>query len=993
MAIGITDHTGPYVANGSQAVFPFDFTAMSDVEVAVSVNDAIISPTLYMVERTDTGGSVAFLSAPASGALILILSNPDFSQFSEFENQGAYNLSTINSINRRSAVKDAYLASSAKRALLAPVGTTDPLAYFQSIGFKGDKGDTGDTGPQGTAGATGATGATGAAGTNGADGTTGNHYVGQGLPASNFGINGDTYTDSLTGLFYGQKTNGTWPLATTTDVNSPWSHYDMSSNATFPSSLLTWTRANPAATVSTNLCYHDAIGASYQTFATNTPIRRVDLGTAIFPTSRNVFLNSTAPVTQSCTVVVGTIIVWSNHTAGLTITTAAGTATGSGFGTVAVGTPQVLTITGAGTITVTSSGTGTWYACQVEYNPSLPNNSIATPLIITSGSAITRDADTNAAAGALLSLFQGSTGTFVAEFSRIETQTGYGRVPGMLGINAATYSYIANATTIAHNGGLVTGSMGSQTWASAQKFGFTWGSGTQTYGAGDRIPTDYATAFPYGTVTAAHIGCHDTTASSQQVLGGWLRRIKWRSDAVSDRLLFDTYTATAIPTVASTTALVPGYVAGAAMPKLRAACRLVKAGVRDAIIIDGCTSHTAGVYPTAAPHANSSTAKAVAALSAKLSIPVRFAGWFGNNTSSPSAGASAYQPDRLTFSSGWSGYGTQLGGAAMKTSTNGATIVDTPPGTTDTYTVYYWTFPGYGGWTISDGTHSKAVASETAYTASISGTTMTVTAIASGYIAVGDVLTGTGVTAGATITALGTGSGGTGTYTVSISQTAASTTIKSIGLHSVTLAPADGIVRGTNTFTITSTDTLPKTFCGALERDSLSKAILWINGGTSLRTAVVFATDAINSGAAENSVLAVVRTLAPDAMFYEAVTNDASTGSSQSAYTSAVQAAITAGQLTGDVVVMGDPPTATGTIPQATVDTYTALEYSAAASKGCPIIDIPGVLGTQAKWLAIGVYGQSTNYTDNTHFSGLGSVTGNGDIIGNIKADFVAANV
>jgi hypothetical protein len=70
---------------------------------------------------------------------------------------------------------------------------------------------------------------------------------------------------------------------------------------------------------------------------------------------------------------------------------------------------------------------------------------------------------------------------------------------------------------------------------------------------------------------------------------------------------------------------------------------------------------------------------------------------------------------------------------------------------------------------------------EQATTASetISGTygTMTVTAIASGAYGVGDSLTGTGVTAGTTITALGTGTGGLGTYIVNLTQTTASTTI------------------------------------------------------------------------------------------------------------------------------------------------------------------------------------------------------------------------
>lgn len=62
-------------------------------------------------------------------------------------------------------------------------------------------------------------------------------------------------------------------------------------------------------------------------------------------------------------------------------------------------------------------------------------------------------------------------------------------------------------------------------------------------------------------------------------------------------------------------------------------------------------------------------------------------------------------------------------------------------------------------------------------TGAISGTTLTVTAIGSGSLAVGQTLSGSGVTAGTKITALGTGIGGVGTYTVDTSQTASSTTI------------------------------------------------------------------------------------------------------------------------------------------------------------------------------------------------------------------------
>ena len=65
-------------------------------------------------------------------------------------------------------------------------------------------------------------------------------------------------------------------------------------------------------------------------------------------------------------------------------------------------------------------------------------------------------------------------------------------------------------------------------------------------------------------------------------------------------------------------------------------------------------------------------------------------------------------------------------------------------------------------------------------TGSIAATTLDVTAVGSGIIRVGMEISGTGVTAGTTITALGTGSGGTGTYTVSVSQTVASTTIAGV---------------------------------------------------------------------------------------------------------------------------------------------------------------------------------------------------------------------
>lgn len=61
-----------------------------------------------------------------------------------------------------------------------------------------------------------------------------------------------------------------------------------------------------------------------------------------------------------------------------------------------------------------------------------------------------------------------------------------------------------------------------------------------------------------------------------------------------------------------------------------------------------------------------------------------------------------------------------------------------------------------------------------AFTAAIAATTMTVSAVSSGTLAVGQLVDGSGTTAGTYITALGSGTGGTGTYTVNASQTVGS---------------------------------------------------------------------------------------------------------------------------------------------------------------------------------------------------------------------------
>ena len=81
----------------------------------------------------------------------------------------------------------------------------------------------------------------------------------------------------------------------------------------------------------------------------------------------------------------------------------------------------------------------------------------------------------------------------------------------------------------------------------------------------------------------------------------------------------------------------------------------------------------------------------------------------------------------------------------------------------------------YGAWITRYPEFAASNAAAASFTGSItSDGVLTVTAIASGSLAVGAVITGAGVTPGTYITALGTGTGGAGTYAVNYGQTVAS---------------------------------------------------------------------------------------------------------------------------------------------------------------------------------------------------------------------------
>lgn len=107
---------------------------------------------------------------------------------------------------------------------------------------------------------------------------------------------------------------------------------------------------------------------------------------------------------------------------------------------------------------------------------------------------------------------------------------------------------------------------------------------------------------------------------------------------------------------------------------------------------------------------------------------------------------------------------------------------------------------GTGSYTIN---LSQTVSAETMtsaavgarFTATIAGTTLTVSAVASGTIYLGQTLQGAGITAGTIIKALGTGTGGIGTYTISTAHTIV-TGITMYALNFSVLPSSDGAFSG-----------------------------------------------------------------------------------------------------------------------------------------------------------------------------------------------------
>jgi hypothetical protein len=183
-------------------------------------------------------------------------------------------------------------------------------------------------------------------------------------------------------------------------------------------------------------------------------------------------------------------------------------------------------------------------------------------------------------------------------------------------------------------------------------------------------------------------------------------------------------------------------------------------------------------------------------------LAVAYDSWWGSTRGV--GGTVGDTTDSRMTNSGWSQGTTKgPGGALFNTASVGSTLSFTTSQAVDTIDVIYYG-GGAGSFTVSvdggttplnmsrvawngagtDGAHGEVPFTSASFTATISGTVMTVSAVSSGTIAVGqrvrkvvvNPVTGTVITEYGTISTLGTGTGGTGTYNMSASNTVGSAT-------------------------------------------------------------------------------------------------------------------------------------------------------------------------------------------------------------------------
>lgn len=135
-------YTGPYYPNGVTVEWPFGFKVNADTEVAVVLlnadgSESVISSSDYTVAlaaHDAAGGTVTMAYAlPNDGRTLFVALDPEFTQQTKFEDEGAFNQSILNPTFDAGALRSIWLRNKILRAPILPLDPTAVLGKFPTV--------------------------------------------------------------------------------------------------------------------------------------------------------------------------------------------------------------------------------------------------------------------------------------------------------------------------------------------------------------------------------------------------------------------------------------------------------------------------------------------------------------------------------------------------------------------------------------------------------------------------------------------------------------------------------------------------------------------------------------------------------------------------------------------------------------------------------------------------------------------------------------------
>jgi len=513
-------------------------------------------------------------------------------------------------------------------------------------------------------------------------------------PGDNRGQVGDTAFNSTDRVLYPKKTTEGWTGLKLSDGSTVTNDGQIDDLAlgTLPSGFTT-TRSQST----TNLLAGDT-GTTYSTISSGTAVQHPRLGLLSYPQSEQFASDPTGPgdgaVALAKSFAVGKVCV-RIHGNG-TLTSSAGTATGSGYGAITEASGvQTITLTTTGTIAFSLSGSDANTKVQIEQSPLFPTATVPTPFMPTAG---TRDADRIANTGDLLTALGAGEGTIIMNVHIPVNKTNN----TILGVNTNTgllqaptdqqIQWFDGTNYDFHH-------LGVGDFRNGARVGFTWRSGRIAFMGGSHLPEQFAATLL--TITSARLGLQAGTTDiyGQTSLAGGIGRYQLIDRATvtsgGDALEFyDLVSEISRPTVAD----FQNWETADPLPVFRGKVAQLAAGtITSAPIVCTGPSHTAGVTT----FANSWPKKLADAL-ATAGYAAHSRAFFGTNGASWSAGTNTHDGRATYTGTAPSLYGKSLGGECISIP-SGTALTLTWAESADKVIVVYYTDTGLGSFQVSAG--------------------------------------------------------------------------------------------------------------------------------------------------------------------------------------------------------------------------------------------------------------------------------------------------